>query len=138
LIPALRENPIRRFSSPPRSCLWHYQAVITLVRIFFHLLGDFTALLALPIRPRRSIEAENLFLRRQLALYQERGIKPRRVDAATRISLVLLPRLFDWRSALVVVETGDLDPLASSRGSACSGASSHGRDVRRFRWSCAS
>jgi putative transposase len=87
LIPVLRKNPIQ-FTVP--YCLWHYQAVITLVRILFHLLGDSTALLALPIRPRRSIEAENLFLRRQLALYQERGIKPRRVDAATRISLVLL------------------------------------------------
>ena len=47
--------------------------------------------------------AENLFLRRQLALYKERGIKPRRVDAATRVSLAVLSRLFDWRNALVVV-----------------------------------
>jgi len=47
--------------------------------------------------------AENLFLRRQLALYQERGEKPHRIDAATRIRLALLSRLFDWRSALVVV-----------------------------------
>ena len=44
-----------------------------------------------------------LFLRRQLALYMERGVKPRRVDAATRMSLALLSRLFEWRSALVVV-----------------------------------
>ncbi len=49
------------------------------------------------------MEAENLFLRRQLALYQERGVKPRRVDAATRVSLALLSRLFNWRDALVVV-----------------------------------
>jgi hypothetical protein len=46
---------------------------------------------------------EILFLRRQLALYVERGVKPRRVDAATRVSLALLSRLFDSRSALVVV-----------------------------------
>ena len=77
--------------------------MISLVRILFHLLADFAALLALSVRPRRSIEAENLFLRRQLTLYQERGTKPRRVDAATRISLALLSRLFDWRSALVIV-----------------------------------
>jgi len=44
-----------------------------------------------------------LFLRRQLALYVERGMKPRRIDAATRVSLALLSRLFQWRSALVVV-----------------------------------
>jgi putative transposase len=38
----------------------------------------------LVLRPRESLEAEILFLRRQLALYRERGAKPRRVDAATR------------------------------------------------------
>jgi putative transposase len=52
---------------------------------------------------RESVEAKNLFLRRQLALYLERGVKPRRVDAATRVMLTLLSRWFDWRSALVVV-----------------------------------
>lgn len=51
----------------------------------------------------RSIEVENLFLRRQLALYMERGVKPRRMDLATRIALALLLRLFDWRDSLVVV-----------------------------------
>jgi putative transposase len=49
------------------------------------------------------LEAEILFLRRQLALYRERGVKPRRVDAATRVTLTLLSRWFDWRSALVIV-----------------------------------
>jgi transposase InsO family protein len=57
----------------------------------------------LSLRSRRSVEAENLFLRRQLALYLERGEKPRRVDAATRVLLAVLSRLFDWRDALVVV-----------------------------------
>ena len=41
------------------------------------------------LRPRESLEAEILFLRRQLALYRERGAKPRRVDAATRVTLAL-------------------------------------------------
>jgi hypothetical protein len=59
-------------------------------------------------RPRESLEAEILFLRRQLALYRERGVKPRRVDAATRVMLTLLSRCFDWRSALVVVQPGTL------------------------------
>lgn len=49
------------------------------------------------------MEAENLFLRRQLALYRERGVKPKRIDAATRVTLTLLSRWFYWRSALVVV-----------------------------------
>jgi transposase InsO family protein len=77
--------------------------VIVLVRIVLQLLADLAGLLVLSVRPRRSVEAENLFLRRELALYQERGVKPRRVDAATRVSLTLLSRLFDWRDALVVV-----------------------------------
>jgi hypothetical protein len=37
------------------------------------LLADVVGLAAFSIRHRQSIEAENLLLRRQLALYQERG-----------------------------------------------------------------
>ena len=51
-----------------------------------------------------AVEAENLFLRRQLALYIERGVRPPRMDAATRVSLAVLAKLFEWRSALVVVQ----------------------------------
>jgi putative transposase len=51
-----------------------------------------------------SKDAEILFLRKQLALFQERKIKPRRADDATRISMALLASLFDWRTALVVVK----------------------------------
>ena len=36
-------------------------------------------------------------------MYLERGVKPRRPDLATRVSLALLSRLFDWRTSLVVV-----------------------------------
>jgi len=77
--------------------------VIVFIRIILRLLADLVGLVVLSVRPRRSVEAENLFLRRELALYQERGVKPRRVDAATRVSLALLSRMFDWRGALVVV-----------------------------------
>jgi putative transposase len=38
-----------------------------------------------------------------LALYIERGAKPRRIDLLTRIGLTLLSRFFNWRDALVVV-----------------------------------
>jgi putative transposase len=48
-------------------------------------------------------QSRNLFLRRQLALYIERGVKPRRIDLVTRIGLTLLSRGFNWRDALVVV-----------------------------------
>ena len=65
--------------------------------------ADLIGLLVLTLRQRRSIEAENLVLRRQLALFKERGLKPRRVDAATRLSLACLSRLCDWRSCVIVV-----------------------------------
>jgi hypothetical protein len=42
-------------------------------RIFLQLIADFVVYLGLLIRPRKAIAAENLFLRRQLALYQERS-----------------------------------------------------------------
>jgi hypothetical protein len=46
--------------------------------------------LRLAVRSNRAIKAENLFLRRQLALYIERGVNPRRIDWVTRIGLALL------------------------------------------------
>jgi len=49
-----------------------------------------------------------LFLRKQLALYKERHTKPRRPDPATRVALVLLSRLLDWRSMLTVVKPDTL------------------------------
>src|SRR3979490_3398614 len=67
------------------------------------LLGDLIGLLVLTARSRRSIEAENLVLRRQLALFKERGVKPRRIDAATRLSIAWLSRLCNWRSCVMVV-----------------------------------
>ena len=54
------------------------------------------------------LEAAILFLRRQLALYIERGVKPRRIDPVTRVSLALLSRFFDSRDALVVERPGTL------------------------------
>ena len=77
--------------------------MIVQLRIVLRLLADLAGLIALSVRPRRAIEAENLVLRRQLALFKERGIRPRRIDAATRASLALLSQLCDWRSCLVVV-----------------------------------
>src|ERR1700730_4545490 len=71
--------------------------------VFLQLIADFVVFLGLFVRRRKAIAAENLFLRRQLALYQERKVDPRRIDPATRISLALLSRFFNWRDALVVV-----------------------------------
>src|SRR5271156_2078493 len=56
------------------------------------------------VRSRSALLAENLFLRKQLAFYQERQIRPRRLTDAARISLVLWSKFCDWRSALVIVK----------------------------------
>src|SRR5260370_39139562 len=73
-------------------------------RIFLQSIADFVVYLGLLVRRRKAIAAENLFLRRQLALYQERKGEPRRIDPATRITLALLSRLFNLRDALIVVQ----------------------------------
>jgi putative transposase len=48
--------------------------------------------------------AEILFLRKQLALFQERKAKPKRTTPAFRFAMVALARFFDWRNALVIVQ----------------------------------
>ena len=75
-----------------------------LAGIVVRLIEDALRWVVLLFRSPEALRAENLFLRRQLALYLERGVKPRRIDAGTRISLALLSKLFDWRGALVVVQ----------------------------------
>jgi len=76
--------------------------------ILIDLVADLLRWLLLSFGSSQSIQAENLFLRRQLGLYIERGVKPRPIDAATRISLTFLSRLFHWRSALTVVSPATL------------------------------
>jgi len=53
---------------------------------------------------RLALGAENLFLRKQLALFQERKTKPRRTAASFRLAMVALAKFFDWRKALVIVK----------------------------------
>jgi len=78
--------------------------MVRLLKIAGLLVEDAFRWMVLLLRSNESVQAENLFLRRQLALYIERGVQPRRVDAATRVRLAVLARLFDWRRALVVVQ----------------------------------
>jgi len=74
------------------------------VKTIITLLGDLAAFFWLTLRPQSTLAAENLFLRKQLAMFLERKAKPRRPDTPIRIALVLLSRLFNWRDALVVVQ----------------------------------
>ena len=71
------------------------------VFILSSLAQDAFRFLLLGTRSGAAIKAENMFLRKQLALYLEREVKPRRATDATRLSLVLLSRLFGWQDALV-------------------------------------
>jgi hypothetical protein len=59
-------------------------------------------------RSRTALIAENLFLRKQLAFYQERQIRPRRLTNAARLLLVFWSRFFAWRSALLIVKPATL------------------------------
>jgi len=68
------------------------------------LLVDAARFLRLGLRSPTALAAANLFLRTQLALYQERHVTPRRATDATRLALVWLGRWFDWRQALAVVQ----------------------------------
>lgn len=72
--------------------------MLRLAKILIQLFADMLCLCSLAFRSGRSIKAENLFLRGQLALYIEHGVKPRQVDPVTRIALALLSRFFNWRA----------------------------------------
>jgi hypothetical protein len=73
--------------------------MVDLLEIASLLVEDAFRWVLLLFRSAETLRTENLFLRRQLALYIERGVRPQRIDAATRVSLAALARLFDWRCA---------------------------------------
>jgi hypothetical protein len=82
-----------------RSFTYHLGAMTyTLLSVLL----DAARFFMLCLRPAPALAAENLFLRKQLAQYQERQVKPRRANDATRIALVWLSRFFDWRMALAI------------------------------------
>jgi hypothetical protein len=63
------------------------KAIRHVIRTACCVLLGFLRMLAFACRRRSAVEAENLFLRKQLALFQERKTKPRRADDSTRCSL---------------------------------------------------
>ena len=73
------------------------------VAMLLALIADAMRYLGLCLRPSPALAAENLFLRKQLALYQERQVKPRQATNAIRLAMVWLSRWFNWRSALNIV-----------------------------------
>ena len=79
-----------------------------MVRTLFAVFLDALAFIRLCFRPTASVAAENLFLRKQLGLFVERQINPRRVTDGIRFTLARLSRLFDWRTALTIVKPDTL------------------------------
>jgi putative transposase len=73
------------------------------VAMLLALIADAVRFLGLCLCPSPALAAENLFLRKQLALYQERQVKPRQATNAIRLTMVWLSRWFNWRSALNIV-----------------------------------
>jgi putative transposase len=79
-----------------------------MIRTAFLLVRDLLHFVVLICSSHHRLAAENLFLRKQLAFYIERKVRPRRLNDATRIALVLLARAIDWRQLLVVVRPDTL------------------------------
>jgi putative transposase len=75
------------------------QPAYTLLTLLF----DGVRFLGLCLCSSPVLAAENLFLRKQLALYEERQVKPARATNATRLAMVLLSYVFDWRPVLRIV-----------------------------------
>src|SRR5215831_5381455 len=85
-------------------CTYLLRTLRQLTRILLPLLSDGLRFLGLCLCPSPALAAENLFLRKQLALYQERQQSPRRATTATRLALIWLGHWFDWRQVLTVVQ----------------------------------
>src|SRR5262245_46182644 len=75
-----------------------------LLQTVLHVANDLMSLISMMMRSRAHLAAENLFLRKQLALYLARQVKPRRADNATRITLISLSAFVDWRCLLTIVK----------------------------------
>src|SRR6478672_7446567 len=85
-----------------------FRAVAHCFRTLSAVVFDLVRLAFLTAHSRSALAAENLFLRKQLALFQERKVKPRRADDSTRWMMATLSRIFKWRDALVNVKPDTL------------------------------
>jgi putative transposase len=80
------------------------QLLRSLLSILLITVGEGIQFLWLAVSSRAELSAEVLFLRKQLAFYQEHRVPPRKLTDAARFSLVLWSRLFNWRKALMTVK----------------------------------
>jgi putative transposase len=90
------------------SCSSFFRAVAHGFRALSLVVFDLVRLALLVARSHSTLAAENLFLRKQLALFLERKAKPRQADDSTRWMMAALSRMFLWRDALVNVKPDTL------------------------------
>jgi putative transposase len=83
---------------------------------FRHVLLDLGWFMFLFSRLRVALAAENLFLRKQLAPFQERKVRPQRAEDSTRWVMATLSRVFQRRDALgCITNTGWKRPQHNAR-----------------------
>ena len=85
-----------------------FSVVITFVRGTVVVFADILTFFLLCCRSPSVLAAENLFLRKQLGLYVERKMRPRRATDSIRLTLAHLSCFFDWRNALTIVKPDTL------------------------------
>jgi putative transposase len=85
-----------------------FRAVAHCVRTLSLVVVDLVRLARLAAHSQGALAAENLFLRKQLALFQERKVKSRRADDSTRWMMASLSRMFPWGNSLVNVKPDTL------------------------------
>src|SRR5215469_9680200 len=85
-----------------------FRAVAHCFRTLSLVVIDLLRLACLATHSRSALAAENLFLRKQLALFQERKVKPRRADDSARWMMATLSRMFRWGNSLVNVKPDTL------------------------------
>ena len=78
------------------------RSINSLLNLISDLVADGLLFFCLLFRSRTALRAEVLFLRKQLAFYQERQVQPRRLNDSARFSLILWSRLCNWKEALVI------------------------------------
>src|SRR5215470_11768705 len=80
------------------------QLLRSLLPILIITAGQGIQFLWFAVSSRAQLSAEVLFLRKQLAFYQEHQVQPRKLTDAARFSLVLWSQLFNWRASLMIVK----------------------------------
>jgi putative transposase len=85
-----------------------YHPSISQVRTAFGLVIDVLRVVGLGLWSHAHVAAENLFLRKPLALSLAREVKPRRASDATRLTLVVVARFIEWRALLTLVQPDTL------------------------------